>query len=669
MRTSNLLCALSGALLLLSCAGREVDTPEYEVVATWEGGDPITRSRLVPGEDVTQVVWTKNDAFTMVGYDNGFRVAYFATTNDGTSTATFTTSNSLEGYSPTYSLYPRSKVRYQYVGGEVCLIAPVYPTQKPKAGGVEEGVNIASAYSNYWLDNIYFMNVLTYVRFKLTGAAVADLVSVTFDAGKTVTGDMTIRWVDGEPVASLDRYWNPVMAERSTTVTLEGTFKEGKDYFMALMPADLDGFNFTFKDKDGRTMTKHSSRGLAMKRSNTYDFGTIDLGDQLVTVEDDVQVTKYMSQTKGNSPLDLCVISEGFTQAELSQFQNLAKGAVDFLFGTEPFKSYKDYFNVYFLSVASNASGASVTDGSGTIVTSKDTYFKARWGETKFSDMTADDEKVYTFVSKWCPEIASGDLKIQDVPILMLINDSRYAGITRSSEDGRGYSMVPYTRDENGNVKTLMWNYPQQVPKTDEPLANANAANTSWMMINNSIQQEIGGYSYGDWRYVAVHEFGGHCFARLGDEYWRTNNYADFAMVSHNWTVPFGLNISTDYANVAWKQALLDNQAKLKDQDPHYGRIGKYQGGDDYMFGRWRAERVSSMTDNRRYFSAWQRILIVKRILEKAGGTFSLDAFFAADVTTDPMRDQASSGTPDIDIENAEEVDALPSPVFTDGKQ
>ena len=59
-----MLSALSGALLLLSCTGQEVDVPVYEVVASWEGDDPMTRSRLVAGEETTNVVWTRNDAFT-----------------------------------------------------------------------------------------------------------------------------------------------------------------------------------------------------------------------------------------------------------------------------------------------------------------------------------------------------------------------------------------------------------------------------------------------------------------------------------------------------------------------------------------------------------------------------------------------------------------------------
>ena len=467
-------------------------------------------------------------------------------------------------------------------------------------------------------------------------------------------------------MTNFERYWNPIIAERSTSITLTGPFVEGQDYFIAMVPVDLDGFNMVFTDKDGKALFKHSSKPLSMERSVAYDFGTIDIGDKFE--DDDYEVVKYMKQTLGSKPVDLCIVSEGFTKDEMDLFKNLAKSAADYLFQTEPFKTYKDYFNVYFLTAPSYESGASVTDGNGTVIEGKTTYFNARWGATTSGDMQADDSKVYSFVSQQCPEIADGTLSIQDVPILMIINDPRYAGVTRSSEDGRGYSMVPYTRDEDGNVKSLMWSYPSVVPLKDEPISGAGVANNFMRPLSDAVLQEVGGFSYGDWRNVVLHEFGGHCFARLADEYWSSPKYTDSEMASHSWTVPFGLNLADDYSNVPWQHDLLDNQATLEGQDPHYGRMGRYQGGDSYMFGRWRAERVSGMTDNRRYFSAWQRILIVKRILEKAGETFSLDAFFAADVTTDPMRDETSSGTPGIDIEHAMIVDVLPSPVFTEAK-
>jgi hypothetical protein len=44
------------------------------------------------------------------------------------------------------------------------------------------------------------------------------------------------------------------------------------------------------------------------------------------------------------------------------------------------------------------------------------------------------------------------------------------------------------------------------------------------------------------------------------------------------------------------------------------------------------------MIDNRPYYSAWQRILIVRKIMEKTGETFDMDEFIAKDVTLDPIR-------------------------------
>ena len=61
------------------------------------------------------------------------------------------------------------------------------------------------------------------------------------------------------------------------------------------------------------------------------------------------------------------------------------------------------------------------------------------------------------------------------------------------------------------------------------------------------------------------------------------------------------------------------------------------------MFNRWRSERDSCMIDNRFYFSTWQRMIIVKRIMTLSGDTFNVDSFWAKDDPTDPVRDRTSS--------------------------
>ena len=371
-------------------------------------------------------------------------------------------------------------------------------------------------------------------------------------------------------------------------------------------------------------------------------------------------VTKYMSQTKGNRPVDLCIISEGFQEDELENFRGLAAEAVDYMFATEPFNSYKEYFNVYFLSVPSQDSGASITDGNGTITVQKNTAFNARWGESTYTDFAADEDTAYDFVSAYCPEIADGTLTINDVPVAMIINDTRYGGITHSKGDGRGLALIPYTYGGN----PLKWEIKTMIASQDEPFTNDNYV---YRMLSYSEQMAIG-VTYGNWKNIFLHEYGGHCFSRFLDEYWNLDTYyvSQSGIISHYFTNPYGLNVSGQYDSTPWN-SLLEIRDALISVDNNYGRIGRFQGADNSMFNRWRSEMISCMIDNRPYFSTWQRILIVKKIMDKADMEFSLDDFFDKDVTLDPIRDQTTGlimgYNPNIP---AREVPLLPPPVLTE---
>ena len=102
----------------------------------------------------------------------------------------------------------------------------------------------------------------------------------------------------------------------------------------------------------------------------------------------------------------------------------------------------------------------------------------------------------------------------------------------------------------------------------------------------------------------------------------------------------------------------------LVEKDPNYGRIGIFQGGGTKMFGRWRSEMISCMIDNRYYFSTWQRMLIVKRIMSLSGSEFNASSFWEKDVTTDPVRDvQSSKVMGGIELPHRE-MPLLPPPVL-----
>jgi hypothetical protein len=64
--------------------------------------------------------------------------------------------------------------------------------------------------------------------------------------------------------------------------------------------------------------------------------------------------------------------------------------------------------------------------------------------------------------------------------------------------------------------------------------------------------------------------------------------------------------------------------------------VGVYEGGYYYTYGVWRPELTSCMINNLAYYNAPSREAIVKRILAKAGETYTLDAFLNKDIIKEP---------------------------------
>jgi hypothetical protein len=322
-----------------------------------------------------------------------------------------------------------------------------------------------------------------------------------------------------------------------------------------------------------------------------------------------------------------------------------------------PYKSYKDYFTVYICRVASNESGAGITDGNELVITPVDNYFGSRWGESSYSDMTANAGTVQSYLRTHIPEIISGDQTYRDVITALIINDERYGGICHIYGTGWAYCQVPYQH----RGATMSWSFPkyQSVSMQDN--------SQGYRETTDEERDELGRHS-GDWRNTFLHEFGGHGFGRLGDEYWNTSYKQPGAIAGHSYAVPYCLNLSGVYGDYPWWE-LLDNQDEWVARNPDYARIGVFHGGHVSLYFRWRSEKTSCMIDNRPYFSTWQRILIVRRILERAGETFDMDEFIAKDDTFDPVRPAADS-TPDERAKAlsralmAPEMPMLPSPVL-----
>ena len=673
MRTRILVCA---ALLgLFGCAKTEESTVSSAPVADPSvlvlneaipalPGEPVTvyagladgaetRSRIALDGSAAKVLWTAGDSFQTI-YSSGdiFRTATFTTQDDGVTEAAFTTNSQLSG-SSFHCYYPSAPSgKWGTYNGYNIFGVSIPAEQTAVAGGIVEKLNVAYAYADHLTKNLEeplkFYNIPSLLKFRMEGAVVSRVKEITFSAPGTIAGNLIYREVDGIP----EEYPNLSYTDdvHSPKVTLKGDFEAGVDYYIALYPREMSWFRMELSDGDGNSTVKQSAKAVTFERSRIKDFGTIDLGDEFVDIDDgSLDPVLYMAATEGKRPVTIAVIPEGFTKEELPQYELLAKAGINKLFETEPYKTYQNRFNVYILKVASYESGASITDGNGNITTPVASYFGARWGQNSYGDMRADDSTVFNFVTEHCPDITDGSHAIYEVPILMIINDTRFGGMCWSYSNGRGFSMVPYTGEGGG----LMWSMPSVVATTDDPLPEPVTEEVVGQYARKRTQQdldEVGGFCYGDWRNILIHEFGGHCFGRLGDEYWSdTPSYISGPINTQTvYSVPFALNLAAAPSEALWKEVLLDRMDVLTAKDPNYARIGIFQGGDYHLFGRWRSEKISCMVDNRAYFSAWQRYLIAQRIFSLSGDTLDFETWLAKDVTIDPVRDVSSSGAPGV---------------------
>ena len=649
-----------------------IDQTPYMEPAKGEGitlvaGATLTKSTMTVDDvhAMATVSWLAGDGFKMYGWNSGEKKYYYAnySTAEGGDKATFTTYNGLHS-APQHCIFaPASTTLHlghnDNDGGYFGVNIPV--NQTAVAGKVKDEYLYSYAQTNFSgskvnLDGdhqVTFRNMLAYVRFKMSGDIASSVTSVTLTGASPLAGDCTlVPASDGTPQMSFTKKFSGDV--QSLTVTLTGTFAPDTYYYFAVAPGTQSSFSLKFSGSAGST-TKIAAKSVVFSRGAINDMGTIELGDHFTDpVTPSMETIQYMEATaEAAKPVTIAIIPDGFVASEMPKYELLARSAMNTLFNVEPFKTYKNYFNVYILKVASNESGANVTDGNGNITEAHDCYFGSKWGASSYSDMAADLDKIESFVSTNCPDIVEGKHTINEVPVLVIINDTRYGGRCHAYSNGFAYCMAPYTYGGGG----IKWSYPEYeaVSDVDPALGVQDTPSSRYA--------EVGSNS-GNWLNTMVHEFGGHSFSRLTDEYWNgtTDKGVAAFIESQRWDsmyyngVAYGLNVSVSYTNPGYDdpkkgseyikdgwQHLLDKAATLPSSDIRKSRIGVYQGAGVSILNRWRSERISCMIDNRFYFSAFQRELIVKRILSLAGEVFDFDTFWAKDVAVDPVRDVVSS--------------------------
>ncbi len=257
--------------------------------------------------------------------------------------------------------------------------------------------------------------------------------------------------------------------------------------------------------------------------------------------------------------------------------------AVEHYFGIEPYKTYRDYFNVY--------TGIAVSPESG--IGSVNTIIYNRFNTTAKGGVTLggrNGESDYADIFEYAclaPTVDASNLS--ETLIMIIPNTEDYGGVCYMYNEGAAIAYCP-----------------------------------------------MGNYGYPmDFRGVIQHEAGGHGFAKLGDEYIYHNAFIDNCdcpccghVSEFDGAKALGwfenLSLSGKMDEVPWSHLIF--------HDKYRQIVDIFEGGYMHSRGVFRSEHNSCMNNNIPYYSTISREVMVKRIMSIAGETYSFENFVANDV-------------------------------------
>ena len=350
------------------------------------------------------------------------------------------------------------------------------------------------------------------------------------------------------------------------------TVHEMTDAEVGTFEIDLGTYNYhNFEQNNGRA-------GEVVFLLNDKDYRATLKVEQYDYEYSDGDVIVNQTATVGGG-VNVVFMGDCFDARDIARGNYLAgvNEAIGYYFDIEPYKTYRDYFNVYTIFGMSNDSGM------GTVNTIRDAKFGSQYS---LEGITPNHATCYEYAMK-----ADGvtEDKLRETLVVLIENTTDYGGVCYMWGDGSAIACCPMSADA---------------------------------------------YPY-DFRGIVQHEAGGHGFGKLADEYIYHNAFIESCTCpccSHLVAFYAGkllgwyrnLETTGDMDEVAWSHLIFH---------PKYSNIVDiYEGGYFHSRGIFRSEPNSCMNNNIPYYSAISRQEMVERIMRYAGEEFSLDEFYANDV-------------------------------------
>ena len=292
---------------------------------------------------------------------------------------------------------------------------------------------------------------------------------------------------------------------------------------------------------------------------------------------DEDEIITLQSHSKGQG-VNLVFIGDGYDAKDVSEGLYLRdmKEQVEHFFNIEPYRTYRDYFNIY------TAIAVSPESGIGTINTIR--YAKFETTFTGGVGLRCDYNAGFQYALKM-PTVNKDNLN-QSL-IIVTPNTSDYGGSCQMWEDGSAIAFCPKST-------------------YDYPL---------------------------DTRGVIQHEAGGHGFGKLADEKIAINGFIpnnEIANINSKHALGWYQNVSSTgkMHKVPWSHLIFDER--------YSNDVDIFEGGCMYSRGVFRSEQNSCMNNYIPYFNTISREAIVKRIMEYAGESYSFEEFVKNDKVEQP---------------------------------
>ena len=302
----------------------------------------------------------------------------------------------------------------------------------------------------------------------------------------------------------------------------------------------------------------------------TFLKGILGEGDEPYESTDysaDKKVVTLQKAARGNG-INVVLMGDAFSDRQIADgtYESVMRQAAEAFFSEEPYTSFKDLFNVYYVNAVSKNEG---------YVTGGETVFSCYFGEG--THVGGADE----LCMQYAQSVGFTDEQMQDVLIIVMMNSTKYAG-------------------------------------------------TCWMYYNTNCIGDYGrgtsvayfpiGTSYEDLSATLHHEAGGHGFAKLADEYAYEymGTIPDHEILDYQRSrEDYGWWKNTDYisdpAQVYWSKFIDDSRYDFEN-------IGVYEGACTYWKGAYRPTESSIMRNNSGGFNAPSREAIYYRIHKLAYG-------------------------------------------------